>query len=66
MLIQVGVQNKQIGSMAFSPQANYTGRAAIEVSANFSSRGVAWSVQQSPTAVNLGFLEYSLTKISQF
>jgi hypothetical protein len=36
-----------------SPQANYTNLLQVE--------GVAWSVQQIPTAVNLGFLDQAIT-----
>jgi hypothetical protein len=42
----------------FSLLADHTDQATGEVSANlWGVEGVAWSVQQIPTAVNLGFLD---------
>jgi hypothetical protein len=43
----------------FSPQANYTDRATAVCDdvLTFADRGVAWSTQRIPTAVNIGILD---------
>jgi hypothetical protein len=47
--------------VAFSPQANYTGRATAACRRSqcklLRIAGVAWSAQRIPTTVNLGFLD---------
>jgi hypothetical protein len=48
--------------MAFSPQANYTNTSAAtagEVVLTLHVEGVAWSVQQFLSAINLSFLDSS-------
>jgi hypothetical protein len=49
--------------MAFSLQANYTNRATAACQRSLCQllriESVAWSAQQIPTAVNLGFLDRS-------
>jgi hypothetical protein len=47
--------------MVFTPQMNYTDRATAACHRSYCQflrvEGVAWSAQQIPTAVNLGFLD---------
>jgi hypothetical protein len=48
----------KISSVSFSLQANCTDRLTAEVIADvYGYRGVAWSAQRVPTAINLGFLD---------
>jgi hypothetical protein len=49
----------KLNSMAFSPQANYTDRAAAACRRGYCKllqiEGVTWSAQRTPAAVNLSF-----------
>jgi hypothetical protein len=53
----------KLNSVAFSPQANYTDRGTAACRRSLCQllqiEGVAWSEQQIPMAVNLGFLDRS-------
>jgi hypothetical protein len=56
-------KKKKLNSVAFSPLANYTDRAASACRWSYCQllriEGVAWSAQRIPTAVNIGFQDRS-------
>jgi hypothetical protein len=60
--VKVAKTNKQTNCVAFSLKANHNEWSPLvgKVTANFCGyRGVVWSVQRVPMAINHGFIDWS-------